>query len=166
MTVDKDQAETVVDEILTGLALQYVEGFIVDQGGPWTEFLFQDTATPDYQATAAQIGVGDGTTTSFAFCRALRNTHEPVGYVFQAGVSSVTVNGVAQVGNWSVTPPNLLTFTSAPAAAAVIAAAFQYYWRCTFASDTLDMDEFMTDLFELKELKFESLPSATSPNIT
>ena len=150
---------------LASQSWQYVEGFLVDHLGPFAEFLFQDIFTPDYQVTGGTIGIGDGATTSFTFSRALRNTHEPVGWVSLADVSGVWVNGTLQSGNWSVTAPNILSFTTPPAVGAVITASFAFYWRCSFSEDSLSQDEFMSGLFELKELEFETLPSATPASV-
>jgi hypothetical protein len=143
----------------SGAALQYVAGFYVDQQGKFAEFLFQDIYTPDYQVAGGLIGYGDGATLSFPFVRAWRNTYEPVGWVNAADVSGVKLAGVSQASGWSVTSPNLLTFATPPAAGAAIAASFNFYWRCTFSDDSIEFEEFMADLFDLKELNFETLPS-------
>jgi hypothetical protein len=165
---------TLTFEALTSLAAyqglvsqgwQYLEGFIVDQSGPFQEFLFQDIYTPDYQISGGLIGTGDGVTTNFTISRALRNTHEPVGWVNQADVSNVSVGGVTQASGWSILSPNILSFATAPAAGKAITITCNYYWRCTFTEDTASMDAFMLDLLDFKELKFESLPSSTAANL-
>ena len=151
---------------LSAQTQQYLEGFFVDQIGPFNEWLFQDVYTPDYQLSAAQIGLGDGVSTNFTVCRAWRNTHEPVGYVRSADVSSVTVAG-ASTGAWSITSPNILTLSTAPAIGASVAISCSYFWRCTFTEDVAEFEEFMQQLFETRALRFESLPSLTAPtNIT
>jgi len=144
---------------------QYLEGFIVDQSGPFQEFLFQDIYTADYQISGGLIGTGDGVTTNFTISRALRNTHEPVGWVNASDVSNVSVGGVTQGTGWSIVTPNILSFATAPAPGAAITITCNFYWRCTFTEDTALMDAFMLDLLDFKELKFESLPSATAANL-
>lgn len=58
--------------------------------------------------------------------------------------------------NVSVTMPNQLVFASAPAAAAVITADFDFYFVCRFSDDITDGDQFMSKLWELKKLDFVS----------
>lgn len=150
---------------LAGNTLQYVKGFFIDQVGKYNGFLFRDTSTPDFQVTVGALGTGDGTTLNFTFCRALRETHEPVGYVFVADVSAVYVAGVLQATGWSVTAPNLLTFASAPAYGATITATFKWYYLATFAEDQAVFSQFAAQLFEVKELKLLTLPSDTAAGL-
>lgn len=54
------------------------------------------------------------------------------------------------------TVTGLVTFTTAPAAAAPLSWAGQFYRRCRFMGDKLDTEKFMSDLFSAKRVEFIS----------
>jgi hypothetical protein len=51
----------------------------------------------------------------------------------------------------------VITFTTAPASGAVITADFSYYWRCRFTNDENEFEEFMSGLWSVSTLEFESV---------
>ncbi|MGO9622373.1 MAG: DUF2460 domain-containing protein [Desulfobaccales bacterium] len=55
------------------------------------------------------------------------------------------------------TDSGLLTFTTPPAAGAVITADFGYYWRCIFQEDLSEFDKFMNQLWEHRGIKIETV---------
>jgi len=134
--------------------LQTIEGFLLSQLGTYGQFLWQDNCTPDYQVTGGSVGTGDGTTLAFTLTRNWGGFAEPVGYVFPTGLTAVYFNGVVQSASlYSVVSPNQLVFATAPAAGTNITADFSFYFQVRFSTDNMELEEFMSMLFELKELK-------------
>jgi len=57
---------------------------------------------------------------------------------------------------YTVTLPNLITFTSAPAAG-IITADFQFFFACRFLEDEMDFEKFYDKLWSLHECSFRSI---------
>ncbi len=134
-------------------SLQALMGFFLQCQGQCGTFLYVDPS--DSAATAQTFATGDGATTSFTFARWLGGFLEPVGWV--TGVTQVTVAGVAQASGWSLSVPNNLVFSSAPASGAAIGATFAYAFQCRFEDDSIDFEEFMQNLWRVDSLKFRSV---------
>lgn len=57
--------------------------------------------------------------------------------------------------NWSIVANGLLTFAPhAPVNGAVITASFDYFWRCRFTRSAIDFEQFLHDLWSLRQLEF------------
>ena len=51
-----------------------------------------------------------------------------------------------------------MTFTTAPASGVTVTADFaKYYFLCHFTADSLTLENFMYQLWQAKEVKFESI---------
>jgi uncharacterized protein (TIGR02217 family) len=135
-------------------SLQSLMGFFLTLQGQLGTFLYTD---PDDSAVTGQaFGSGDGTTTSFTMMRSLGGFLEPAGWV--TAVANVYLNGSVQASSvYSLTTPNTLTFTAAPANGAVVAADFSYAFNCRFLDDQMDFEEFMSSLWKLDSMKFRSV---------
>ncbi|MBV8474052.1 MAG: DUF2460 domain-containing protein [Hyphomicrobiales bacterium] len=134
-------------------SLQSLMGLFLHCQGQLGTFLYADPT--DSSATDQGIAIGDGTTTTFPFARALGGFLEPVGWV--TNVSQVIVGGAVQHSGWSLSTPNSLVFAAAPASGAVIAASFSYAFQCRFDDDAADFEQFMQNLWTLQSLKFRSV---------
>jgi hypothetical protein len=134
-------------------SLQSLMGLFLQCQGQFGTFLYVDPT--DNAVTAQTFAAGDGSTTSFAFARALGGFLEPVGWV--TSVSQVTIGGVAQSAGWSLVAPNSLVFATAPASGAPIGASFAYAFQCRFEDDAADFEQFMQNLWALQSLKFRSV---------
>ena len=140
--------------------LEILMDFFNSLHGSFGTFLYADP-TDSFQTGVPLTPVGNGSNLTFNFQRALYNWFEPVGYV--SFVHAVYWNGVAQIGNWALANPTAavpypnLTFTSAPGAGVVVSADFNWQFVCRSSEDTLDFDEFMGNLWELKSWKFQSV---------
>ncbi len=137
---------------LQAQSLQTLMGFWLACGGQFSTFLYADPT--DGSASAQTIATGDGATRVFTFGRTIGGFFEPVSYV--TAVSSVTVNGVA-TSAYSLTAPNTITLTAAPASGAIIAATFAYAFQCRFLDDSVEFENFMSGLWSVKSLKFRSV---------
>jgi hypothetical protein len=137
-------------------SLQSLMGFFLQLQGQFGTFLYAD---PDDDAVAGQVfATGDGSTTSFTLMRALGGFLEPVGWV--TNLANVYHNGAAYAGTaYSLTPPNTLTFGSAPASGVTLSADFSYAFYCRFVDDQMDFEEFMSNLWKLESMKFRSVKS-------
>jgi hypothetical protein len=134
-------------------SLQSLMGLFLQCQGQFATFLYVDPT--DNSAAAQMLGLGTGLQTTFTMVRALGGFFEPVGWV--TSIASVTLNGVNQPSGWSLTTPNTLVFTSAPAAGVAVAASFSYAFQCRFLDDAEDFEQFMQNLWALRSLKFQSV---------
>ncbi|HWG06065.1 MAG TPA: DUF2460 domain-containing protein [Beijerinckiaceae bacterium] len=134
-------------------SLQELMGFFLTMQGQLGTFLYDDPS--DNAATAQALGTGDGATTTFSFVRTLGTFAEPVGWV--TGTPTIYLNGAAQTSGYAITPPNTLTFTSAPASGVAISADFTYAFQCRFLDDTMDFENLMQNLWAVKVVKFRSV---------
>ena len=137
-------------------SLQSLMGFFLQLQGQFGTFLYTD---PDDDAVTGQVfATGDGSTTSFTLMRALGGFLEPVGWV--TNLANVYHNGTAYAGAaYSLTPPNTLTFGSAPASGVTLSADFSFAFNCRFLDDQMDFEEFMSNLWKLDSMKFRSVKS-------
>ena len=134
-------------------SLQSIMGLYLQCSGSLATFLYVDPS--DNAAVQTTFATGDGVTTQFKLARSIGGALDIVGYA--TGLTAVWLNGVSQGSGWSLTAPNYLTFSSAPAAGSIIAASFTYAWTCRFLDDRLDFEEFMSALWEAKSVKFRSV---------
>jgi uncharacterized protein (TIGR02217 family) len=133
--------------------LQTLMGFYLQRQGQYDTFLYQDPT--DCEAVAQVLGTGDGRTTVFPFIRAFGGWVEPVGSV--DAVSAVRVGGVTQPTGWSLQAPNALVFAAAPAVGVQVSADFSFSFLCRFLDDTHDYENFMNQLWSLKNCKLRSV---------
>lgn len=102
-------------------------------------FRFKDWQ--DYQVTTAQIGTGNGSTTTFQLTKTytsgsqsdVRKITKPV-----SGSITVYLDGVAQTSGVSInTTTGIVTFTSAPANGKIVTASFEFDVPVRFDTDRL-----------------------------
>ena len=140
-------------------------GFYLSLGGSLGRFLY--TNPDDNFVNGQQVGTGDGTTTSFVITRGFGDGgylplfNEPVGQVDSfSSTPQVFVNGALQASGYTIntTTPgnNLLVFSVAPAAAAVITMTFNYFYVCRFTDDVVEWQNFAQGRWSLASLKFQS----------
>ncbi|HLH49740.1 MAG TPA: glycoside hydrolase TIM-barrel-like domain-containing protein, partial [Roseiarcus sp.] len=134
--------------------MQEIAGFFAASAGRSEPFWL---APPGLAEVSGQtLGTGDGAKTIFPLVRSLGTYVEQVAAT--SGVAAVSINGaVAPSAQYSVTSgygPSIV-FAAPPPAGAAIAADFGLLWLCRFSDDALDLDEFMTMLFELGLVKLQ-----------
>ena len=134
-------------------------GFFLQCQGQYSTFLYTDPTDSGVSETdGGYIATGDGVTTTFTLARYMGAFLEPVGWVPNPpGVTGVWVAGSSQPSGWSLTQPNSLVFTSAPASGATIAANFTFAFQCRFDSDDQDFEQFMSNLWKTESVKFKSV---------
>jgi hypothetical protein len=135
------------------LSLQTLMGFFLQCQGQFGTFLYVDPT--DNSVVNQNFAVGDGATTTFAMARGLGGFLETVGWV--TNVSQVSVGGATLSAGWSLTAPNTLSFSTAPAVGALIGASFAYAFECRFDDDSADFEQFMHNLWRVDSLTFRSV---------
>ncbi len=135
-----------------------LQDFYNARGGDFDNFLFDDIYTPDDSVTDMQFGTGDGTTAAFQLQRHLPGGSfgEPVMNV--NAMVNVKDNGSvippgAGAGKYTISATGLVTFGTVPAAGHALTWSGTYYYRCRFADGSLDFENFMNQLQEVKQLK-------------
>jgi uncharacterized protein (TIGR02217 family) len=138
--------------------LQQIIGFFEQCQGEDASFYFEP---PTLSPVAAQaLGIGDGTTTTFAFAVSIGDYALSPANV--GTVSAVYLNGVAQSSGYTVNATALapsVTFAAAPAAGVAVTADFDWYFLCRFDDDSETLEEFMSKLQALQSLKLRTVRS-------
>ena len=141
--------------------LRTLMGFFLQQQGAFQPFLFDDPS--DDSASAQAIGTGDGGTTVFQLVRTMGLSLPGGGFAEPItapnAVSTIYFDGVRQsVSGYSVDPATgLVNFTSPPPASQLVTADFTYYFRVRFADDSADFENFLYQLWALKQVKLQSV---------
>lgn len=154
------QGEYDILEDASGAAssLKTLMGFFLQMKGQFDTFLFKDN--DDYSVTAGPTTFpADGVTTQFEFARTLGGFVEKVGQVDVGKTLHVYRNGVLiNPSAYTVTMPNLIVFSVAPAAG-TITADFEFFFVCKFKADSMDFEKFADKFWQLQTIEFESVPS-------
>jgi uncharacterized protein (TIGR02217 family) len=141
--------------------LRTLMGFFLQQQGAFQPFLYDDPT--DDRALAQAIGTGDGGTTVFQLVRTMGAALPGGGFAEPVTapniLSAVYFNGVLQgSGAYGLDPATgLVTFAAPPPAGQLITADFTYYFRVRFADDSADFENFLYQLWALKQVKFQSV---------
>lgn len=137
------------------LELQKLVAFFNAHAGMFQEFFYFDRS--DNTATSQTFGLGDGVTTSFQLTRTQAvgsiTFTEPVRAI--SGTPTVKINGVTTTA-YTVGSRGLITFTSPPAAAAVISWTGNFFHVCRFMADDMDTSQMMSGLWLNGGLEFQT----------
>ena len=135
--------------------LRTLAGFFLQQQGSFAPFLFDDPT--DDSITGQIVGTGNSSAAAFQLVRTMNGFDEPV--TAPNTVSQLYFDGVRQsAASYTVDPATgLVTFTTPPPSGRVITADFTYYFRVRFADDTAEFENFMLQLWQLKQVKLQSV---------
>lgn len=168
----RDQTQNIVPEAqLAGLTeLQQLSGLFLQCLGSYGEFYYSD---PDDNSRYAQpVATADGVTTTFQlyytwgtgpFSPALSI---PVGGVqtldaiyFNGSPPPPYTPGPPPSGySWTLDATNTkVVFNTPPPAGTIITADLHFYFRCRWLDDTMDYSQFAQNLWEVKQVQFESV---------
>jgi hypothetical protein len=125
-------------------------------------FLFTDPV--DNSVTGAQFGIGDGTSTKFQLSRNIFGSVDIIQNL--NGAVQVYVGGTLTTPS-SISATGVVTFSSAPANAAVLTWTGQFRFLCRFAEDTVDSTRSFSisnglDHWNFAGIKFSSEFAATT----
>jgi uncharacterized protein (TIGR02217 family) len=135
--------------------LRTLAGFFLQQRGIFRPFLFDD---PTDNTTADQaLGTGDGVVRTFQLVRTMGGFLEPI--TAPNAVRAIRFNGVRQEpSEYTVdSEAGLVTFATPPPAGYVVAADFTYRFRVRFVEDSAEFENFMYQLWQLKQIKLQSV---------
>jgi uncharacterized protein (TIGR02217 family) len=137
--------------------LKALFGLYMAVQGKFDTFLYTD---PAFNTVAnMQFAVGDGTTPNFQITATYQNVGGPgTPELIQNfnGTPAVSVNGALQtLGTaYTLSGTGVVTFLSGhiPAAASLITWSGSFFYRVRFDDDTLDFNQFMNNLWEIKKV--------------
>jgi uncharacterized protein (TIGR02217 family) len=138
--------------------LRTLMGFYIQQQGSLTPFLYSDPT--DFSVNGQNIGTGDGMNSTFYLGRGMPVNNGLYEFIQWLNVlNAVYLNGVLQpTGNYSVNvSPATITFNVPPGSGVVVTADFTYFFYCRFADDSVSFENFMHNLWSLKEIKLQSI---------
>jgi uncharacterized protein (TIGR02217 family) len=135
------------------LELQTLLGFFNSLNGGALPFYYSDTN--DGAVSLQPFGIGDGVTTAFQLVRSFGGFVEPVQSVNPAGLV-IRVNGVITAASF-ISSSGVVSFASAPAAAAAITWSGTFFWLCRMDADTQEFAEFVSGMFSSADLSFTSI---------
>ena len=159
----RDQTQNIVpDPTKVGFTeLEQLSGLFLACLGSYGEFYYSD---PDDNSRAGQpIATADGVGTTYQlYYNWGSGPFTPVMYIPVGGIqtlSTVYFNGVAQsAGLYSLdSTKTKIIFTSPPANGTVITADFVFYFRCRFLADNIQFSQWARNLWDTKEVRFESV---------
>lgn len=142
----------VLRSAATYAELQTLMGFINSLQGAALPFYFTDTV--DNSVTGQLFGEGDGTTTQFQLVRTVGGYSEPVQSV--SATPTISVAGTP-TSSFTLSNVGVVTFASAPAAAAALTWTGSFNWLCRLDDDQHAFSQFMSGLHELKKLSFTTI---------
>jgi uncharacterized protein (TIGR02217 family) len=134
--------------------LQQLVGFYLARQGSFDSFLYADPT--DHAVVAQPFGTGNGATTKFQLTRTMGGYAEPI--VAPQATPAIYANGVLQSSGVAVDlTTGIATFTTAPANGVLLTWTGSFYYRCRFLADSIDFDNFMSDLWQAKKVEFVSV---------
>ena len=142
-----------------------LQTFLLSVLGPAAPFYYLDSLD-NTVSTPAQIGTGDGFTTTFQIGRYFGPFFEPLygavgGSISNgalAGSPSLYVAGTLQAGgSYTIGPTGLVTFTSAaPASGAAVTWKGAFTFLCEFDDDAFEQQMIFNGLYAVGKLSFTS----------
>lgn len=140
--------------------LKALTGLFIACQGKYDTFLFSDPAFNT--VSAFQFGTGDGVTTAFQITAAYQNTGGPGGVELIQnfnGTPFIFKSGTLQVNptNYTLGATGIVTFVSAPAAAAPLTWSGAFLYRCRFDDDSFTVTQFLSNFWENKRVKIRQV---------
>lgn len=124
--------------------LQQIIGLFLRHKGSGDSFLLLDAN--DNTATNQVFGVGNGSQTAYQLTGTWGGMVQPVRNI--RTLTAIGVNGVAQPNHF-LGADGVITFSTPPAAGAVLTWSGTYYYRCRFADDRITPKEMMRNIWDL-----------------
>ena len=134
---------------------QSLVGFYNARQGQFDSFLYSDPT--DNAVTTENFGTGDAAATAFQLKRAVGGASESIynlngaPQIYKAGVLQTVTT------DYAISSTGLVTFVSAPAAAAALTWTGSFYWRVRFDTDQTEFRNFASQLWGVKSLSFVSV---------
>lgn len=139
-------------------ALAQAVGFWTAMRGKYDTFLFNDLSD-NIITQATQFGVGDGSTTAFWLSRQIGNLGVDAIQNLN-GNPKIYINNVLKTitTDYTISSTGVVTFTSAPAANAILTWTGSFYFRCRFKDDALqDLQMDAPGIWSCKTFSFHTV---------
>lgn len=140
-------------ERLPATTYNYLLGFYLNCGGPFSDFLYQDPW--DNEVTGEFFGLGDGVTTEFQLIRSIGVGADIVQNL--NGAPQLYNNGTLLTSGYTVSVTGIITFTSAPASGHVLTWSGAYFYRVRFLNPDLKFSQFAQQIWEAKSVPLRSV---------
>jgi uncharacterized protein (TIGR02217 family) len=152
---DKWDARTATGPGVGYDELRTLAGFFLQQQGAFLPFLFDDPT--DNTAANQALGFGDGGIRIFQLVRTMGGFAEPI--TAPNAIHAIRLNGIRQEASAYTfdSETGLVTFATPPPAGFVVAADFTYRFRVRFVEDSAEFENFMYQLWQLKQIKLQSV---------
>lgn len=141
------------DERMPATTYNYLLGFYLNAGGPFSDFLYSDPY--DFDVTAEFFALGDGATTQFQLIRSIGSGSDIVQNL--NGSPSLYDNGTLIASGYTVSTTGIITFTAAPAAGHVLTWTGSYFYRVRFLNAELKFSQFAQRIWEAKNVPLRSV---------
>lgn len=158
---EQTQNSVVYSPLAGYTELEQLTGLFLACLGSYGEFYYVD---PDDNSRLSQaVGTGDGATTTFPLYYTWGNGPFTPSLTIPVGgiqtINAVYFNGTVQsAAGYSLdSTKTKVVFTVAPTTGVVITIDFQFFFRCRFLDDTLDLLQFSINRWDVKEVRFESV---------
>ena len=159
----REQTQNIVtDPTLAGFTeFEQISGLFLACLGSYGEFYYSD---PDDNSRENQfVGIGTGTRTAFPlFFTWGTGPFTPAMTLPVQGIASIDAvyidNILQNPANYSMDSTNtILVFVHPPIGTTTIKADFHFYYRCRFLADEMDYSQWAQNLWDNKEVQFESV---------
>ena len=134
--------------------IETLMGFFLQQRGSFSAFCYSDPS--DNAVVNQTFATGDGVTSTFPLTRAYGGFVEPVQNL--NGTPEIFVGGVLQTPAAFSIVNGQVTFATPPAVGAVLSWTGAFFYRVRFVNDHADFNQFMYQLYELKQIAFVGSP--------
>lgn len=134
--------------------LQALIGLFNQMHGRADTFLFQDE--DDNTVTHQGFGTGNGLTTQYRLVRELGGFVEPIGGILAEPTIYLAGTRLYPPADFTWDTTAHITFQSPPAAGQLTWSG-QYYHRCRFDDDAIDLDRFLWKLWEARQIDFTTV---------
>jgi uncharacterized protein (TIGR02217 family) len=134
-----------------------LQGFFLNAGGAFRAFRFLDPT--DHVCTDAPFGAGDGVQKDFQLTRPFGFNGgfpftEPISTPKNITTIAAVLGGTTTHPAYTLKDDGLVSFTSPPAAGAILSWSGEFYYRCRFKEDTIDLNRFFPKLWKVESLEF------------
>lgn len=134
--------------------LKTLMGFFLQQKGSFAAFCYSDPS--DNSVVNQSFATGDGVTSTFALTRSISGFVEPVQNL--NGTPQIYVSGTLQANGTFSIVNGQVSFAAPPTAGSVLSWSGSFFYRVRFVNDHADFNQFMFELYELKQILFVGSP--------
>lgn len=130
--------------------LKALHGFFNSVRGRYDSWLYLD---PVFNTvTNEPFGTGDGTTIAFQLIATFKNSGGPGGPdIIQNFVSLPSIYDNGSPVSPALGPTGIVTFVTPPASGHALTWSGQFYYRCHFLDDTMELTNIMNNLWDSKK---------------